>query len=114
MVSLLIFILVAYGASNIMVFSSIFSRFRELVGVNRDNPPFFGKLFGCMMCLPFWWGIILSLFLFSPTLSTNLMKNIDIFELFTINKIILSTFFDGCLASGAVWLIHTIQEKLEK
>ena len=101
MVALLIFILIAYGASNIMVFSSIFKKFRNFVGVNKENPHFFGKLFGCMMCLPFWWGIILSLFMYSPT------------NQFDIPIEYLNVFFDGCLASGSVWIIHTIQEKLE-
>lgn len=113
MVSLFIFILVAYGASNIMVYGSIFANFREVMGVNKDNPSFFGKLFGCMMCLPFWWGVILSSFLFSPTLSTGLLTDYSFFELFTINKYILASFFDGCLASGSVWLVHTVQEHLE-
>ena len=101
MINLLIFVLVAYGASNIMVFGSIFENFRNFMGVNSDKPNFFGKLFGCMMCLPFWWGVILSVFMFSPTGELNPM----------INHI--NIFFDACLASGSVWLLHTIQEKLE-
>jgi hypothetical protein len=101
MVALLVFILVAYGASNIMVFSSIFKKFRNLFGVNADEPSFLGKLFGCMMCLPFWWGVLLSLFMYSPTGQLDLPIEY------------LNVFFDGCLASGAVWLVHTIQEKLE-
>ncbi len=114
MISLVIFILVAYGASNIMVFGSIFAKFREMIGVNKENPNFFGKLFGCMMCLPFWWGIILSITLFSPTLNLDLLQSYDFFGENPINKSILCSFFDGCLASGAVWLLHTLQEKLEK
>lgn len=111
MISLLIFILIAYGASNIMVFGSIFEKFRTIVGANKEEKSFFGKLFSCMMCLPFWWGVILSLFMYSPTLNTNLLHDIQILN---IDKISLSIFFDGCLASGSVWLIHTLQEKLEK
>ena len=101
MLELVVFILVAYGASNIMVFSSIFNKFRDLVGVDSDQPSFFGKLFGCMMCLPFWWGVLLSIFMYSPT------GQVD------VPIAHLNIFFDGCLASGSVWLIHTIQEKLE-
>ena len=84
-----------------MVFSTIFQKFRDLVGVDSEEPTFFGKLFGCMMCLPFWWGILLSLFMYSPT------GQLDIsFEY-------VNVFLDGCLASGAVWFVHTIQEKIE-
>lgn len=113
MVELFIFLVTAYGASNIMIFGSIFDKWRNLFGVNKDNPPFFGKLFGCMMCLPFWWGVILSIFMYSPTLYTGLMTDITIFN-FTLSKEVLSTFFDGCLSSGGVWFIHTVQEKIER
>lgn len=101
MIELLIFILIAYGATNIMVFGSIFENFRNLVGVNSDNPKFFGKLFGCMMCLPFWWGVLLSIFIYSPS------------NTFSIDIEYLNIFLDGCLASGSVWLLHTLQESLE-
>jgi len=111
MTNLFIFMLVAYGASNIMVFSTIFSKWRTFFKVGSTNPGFSGKLFGCMMCLPFWWGVILSLLMFSPALSTGIQD--IVIKGFTFPKEILGTFFDGCLASGGVWFIHTIQEKLE-
>lgn len=113
MVALLIFILVAYGASNIMVYGSIFEKFRRLMGTHKENPSFFGKLFGCMMCLPFWWGVLLSIFMYSPVLATGMVQDINIFGLFTINDYVISVFFDGCLASSSVWLIHTMQEHFE-
>ena len=112
MTSLLIFVIVAYGASNIMVFSSIFQKWRNFFGTDNENPSFFGKLFGCMMCLPFWWGVILSLLMFSPALSTG-MSDLTLFN-FTIPKEVLATFFDGCLSSGAVWFVHTVQERIEE
>ena len=97
---LLIFILIAYGASNIMVFSSIFKKWRKIF--LKISPNFFGELFNCMICLPFWWGVIISIFFYSPTL------------ILSPDNIILTTFFDACLASGSVWLLHTLQENLEK
>ena len=112
MTNLLTFLLIAYGASNIMVFSSIFKKWRLFFGTDKDEPSFFGKLFGCMMCLPFWWGIIISLLMYSPTLAMNGDISIVIFG-FEIQPQYVATFFDGCLASGGVWLIHTLQEKLE-
>lgn len=112
MTQLFIFILVAYGASNIMVFSSIFEKWRKFFRVDQNEPGFFGKLFGCMMCLPFWWGVILSLLMFSPALSTG-MSDLTIFNV-TIPKEGLAAFFDGCLGSGSVWLVHTIQERIEE
>tara|TARA_R110000796_G_scaffold18980_2_gene57140 strand:- start:7795 stop:8094 length:300 start_codon:yes stop_codon:yes gene_type:complete len=97
---LVIFILVCYGISNIMVFSSVFKWWRD-VWV-RISPNFFGELFNCMMCLPYWIGMILSLMGFSPFLH------------YYETEMWIAMFIDGFLASGSVWLLHTLQEKLEK
>jgi hypothetical protein len=112
MTNLLTFILIAYGASNIMVFSSIFKKWRVFFGTDDEQPSFFGKLFGCMMCLPFWWGVIISLLMYSPSFAMVDDIPVTIFG-FDIPTKYLATFFDGCLASGTVWFVHTLQEKLE-
>lgn len=112
MTNLLTFILIAYGASNIMVFSSIFKKWRVFFGTDEETPSFFGKLFGCMMCLPFWWGIIISLLMYSPSFAMVGDTPLTIFGL-EIPSGYLATFFDGCLASGSSWFVHTVQEKLE-
>ena len=112
MTNLFIFMLVAYGASNIMVFSTIFSKWRTFFRVGAEDSGFFGKLFGCMMCLPFWWGVILSLLMFSPVLSSGGIDD-TLIRGFTFPKEVLGAFFDGCLASGSVWFIHTVQERIE-
>jgi len=97
---LLVFILICYGASNIMVFSSLFEKWRLFW--NKISPNFFGDLFECMICLPFWWGVILSLAVYSPS------------AIYVgAEYIILAAFLDGCLASGSVWFLHTIQEYME-
>tara|TARA_R110000851_G_scaffold277247_1_gene430373 strand:- start:979 stop:1314 length:336 start_codon:yes stop_codon:yes gene_type:complete len=98
---LIVFFLITYGIANIMIFSSIFNRWRNFW--DKISPNFFGELFKCMICLPFWIGIFLSFSGFS----------ISGFY-FDILSIYFSAFIDGCLASGGVWLIHTLQEKLEK
>ena len=112
MTNLLTFILIAYGASNIMVFSSIFKKWRTFFGTDEEQPSFFGKLFSCMMCLPFWWGVIISLLMYSPSFAMVGDAALTIFGL-EIPSNYLATFFDGCLASGSVWFVHTIQERLE-
>jgi hypothetical protein len=103
---LLLIILVGYSISNIIVFGSIFSGLRETAEIY--NPNFFGKLFSCMMCTPWWVGFILSLGShiigyteFSPFYSNGL------------ENMYISIFLDSCLISGTTWLIHTVQEKLE-
>lgn len=103
---LILFILLNYGISNIVVFGSIFNGFREYW--DRVNPSFFGTLFSCMICFPFWSGVMVStLFhvtgfsVMSPFFSNGL------------EVLYLSIFFDACLSSGTTWLIHTLQESLE-
>lgn len=97
----IIFLLVAYGISNIMVHSSIFEWWRILWV--KLSPNFFGELFQCMICLPFWVGAFISIMFLS--LSSKYLN---------IDSMFLSAFIDGCLTSGGVWLIHTLQEKLER
>jgi hypothetical protein len=101
-----LFILIAYGFSNIVVYGSIFSGMRDLF--DERSPDFFGKLVNCMMCFPTWVGFFLSLTFFSPTLHYGL----DDFWFFP--KEFLSVFFDGVLASGTTWVIHTFQETMER
>jgi hypothetical protein len=97
---LILFILISYGISNIMVFSSIFKVWRNFWV--RISPNIFGELFTCMICLPVWVGIIISFLGMSPTL--------HYFDTPTW----LGWILDGFLASGGVWLLHTLQESLEK
>jgi hypothetical protein len=107
----LLFILIAYGFSNIVVYGSIFSGLRNFS--NNFSPNFFGKLFSCMMCLPTWIGFLLSVTFFSPTLHYGI-NDFEVFNLFVIPKGVLSIFFDGVLASGTTWLLHTFQEMMER
>lgn len=104
--NLLVFILTCYGISNIVIFGSIFKTFREYWQI--VSPDFFGKLFTCMICLPTYVGFFISigahvtgLYQFSPFASMGL------------NNPLIAIFLDGCLASGSVWLLHTLQEHLE-
>jgi hypothetical protein len=62
----LLFILITYGFSNIVVYGSIFNGFREFW--KNVNPNFFGTLFSCMVCFPTWAGFFMSLTFFSGIL----------------------------------------------
>ena len=102
---LLIFILLGYGITNILVFGSIFESWR--IFWDKNSPNFFGKLFSCPMCLSTWIGFVLSyLFLTLSVYTPMASYGLDIMP--------LNIFLDGCLMSGGVWLIHTIQEYFEK
>lgn len=107
-----IYIIMAYGISNIMVFGSgpfrIFERIRYW-GENINEH--FGSMFNCMMCLPTNLGIILSLlnwfFIPIPFTPFNIVFS-SCYGLWWLTAIL-----DGAFTSGAVWLINTIQEYFE-
>ena len=104
---LLLIMLVGYGISNIVVFGSLFEGFREFT--STISPNFFGKLFSCMMCTPWWVG-------FSLSLGAQLtgFTQFSPFYSYGLESIYISIFLDACLISGTTWLIHTVQEKLEE
>jgi len=86
--NLLLFILICYGMTMILVYGSIFNLIRPKEG-------FFGKLFKCTMCTGFWVGIIVNLLMF--------LINKDIF-----NSILLGSFLSGCISSGTSYLLSRI------
>ena len=108
--NLVIWAMVAYGMTNILVYGSIFNGFRQSIhnwGNNEFAPfQFLGKflsgLISCVLCTSVWVGFFLSLAYFSP--------NVDIIGL---NKI-LSIFFDGMLSAGLVWAINAVIEWFEE
>lgn len=103
---LLIWIFISYGITNIIVFSSLFESFRELI--KKISPKFFGVLFSCPMCMSFWVGVFLSYLFISPITIYFNTNNI------IINNEYFITFLDACFSSGIVWVIHNIEEWFEK
>lgn len=109
MVQLLIWMIVAYGLSNIVVYGSIFNGPRNFInkwGANEYAPfheygEFISKMISCMMCFGFHCGWFLSLTLYSPT------------EEFLYTSSTISWFFDAFLSSGSVWVINSIIEWFE-
>ena len=106
---ILIWFFLAYGFTNIMVWGSIFAGIRNKIAELGDNIlfPFFpvfkfiSGILSCMMCCSTWVGFFLGVFIYSPT-----------HEHFGLTTDI-SWFFDGLLASGAVWAINAIVEWYE-
>tara|TARA_R100001591_G_scaffold116775_2_gene134570 strand:- start:341 stop:661 length:321 start_codon:yes stop_codon:yes gene_type:complete len=94
----LIWILTAYGMSNILVFGSIFEKQRNWI---KRYSKFFGDLISCMMCTSTWVGFFLSLVFYSPTFTMTLIPYTN-------------WFFDGMLASGSVWAINAMVEWFEE
>ena len=104
MVQLLLWMIMAYGISNILVYGSIFNGPRNFINEWGANEPaafsefgaFLSKMLACMMCCSVWVGFFYGIFLYSP-----------VHELLGVRADV-SWFFDGMLSSGAVWAINSI------
>lgn len=109
----IIYILCAYGISNMIVYSSgpfdFFTKLRNFM--DKYAPSNFGELFHCMICFPTWVGIVLSAFdiwllpNYSFTPFNNLFNNNSLWYYIIP--------LDMFITSGTVWLINTIQETFE-
>ena len=82
--SLIVFILAAYGLTQILVFGSIFDPIRPTTGK-------LGELFQCSMCVGFWVGV----FLYGISFYT---------ELFTFELNVVNPFLLGWLSSGTSYI----------
>jgi hypothetical protein len=78
---MLSFVLCAYGLTQILVYGSIFNRFRP----SRH-------FFHCPMCVGFWAGVLL------------LVLN-PFTELFTFDVSLINAFILGCLSSGTSYAL---------
>jgi hypothetical protein len=104
-----LWLIAAYGMSNILVYGSIFEGSRNTIHSmsNTDIPlitPLFKFLSGlivCMMCTSTWVGFFMSLFYSPFTWYLGLHPAFGIF-------------FDGMFASGGVWAINAIVEWFEE
>lgn len=86
--NLLLFVLICYGMTMILVYGSLFNKIRPKEG-------FFGALFKCTMCTGFWVGVFVNICLF--------ILNKDIF-----NSIIIGSFLSGCISSGSSYFLSRI------
>jgi len=110
MTQLVLWMIIAYGVSNILVYGSIFNIPRNYIFNEADHgngffSDFFKVLKGilsCMMCFGFHCGWFLSISIYSP-----------VHEILGVTNII-SWFFDAFLASGSVWAINSIIEWFEQ
>ena len=108
MVQLLLWMVMAYGMSNILVYGSIFNGPRNFINKWGDSKyplngfgAFLSKMLSCMMCCSVWIGFFYGIFLYSP-----------VHEILGVSSW-TSWFFDGMLASGSVWAINSIIEWYE-
>ena len=111
MIQLLIFMIVAYGMTTILVYGSIFNGLRSFIhkqgsedGFIMTRPvfSFLSELIVCPLCTSTWLGFFLSLTMFSPV-----HNFIGLNEYFSV-------FFDGMFSAGSVWSINAIIEWFEE
>jgi hypothetical protein len=105
----LIFILICYGACNNMIYGSIFQGWRDMLAKFGTGGYSIHKLFTCFMCLGTWMGFAVSfiMFLMGYTKLTPVGS-------LGVENVYLMVFLNGLLATAGVWLIHTLQEFLER
>jgi ribosomal protein S19 len=112
-VVLFIFSILAYGISNHFVYAHgpfhIYDKIRDLANKIHSN---LGELFQCMICFPTWVGFILSIFNSAFYPEVNLTPGMILLGNYAPWWVIM--IIDGFFASGIVWLIHTLQEALER
>lgn len=108
MTQLVLFMILAYGFSTIMVYGTIFKGMRNFIKAYGESELIFSDTFNfisgilsCMMCCSTWVGFFLGLVLFSPT------------HQFFGTSPYISWFFDGLFSSGAVWAINAFIEWFE-
>ena len=109
---LIIYLLCAYGVSNMIVYSNgPFNVFNNLRSWFDTFPSNLGEMLHCMICFPTWVGIILSsidMFCLNECSFTPfniLIRNDDLWYYIIP--------LDAFLTSGSIWLLHTFQEALE-
>jgi len=111
--SLFVYIITAYGLSNIIVYSSgpfnLFSKIRTYSA--EYLPSNLGEVFSCMICFPTWVGIFASLANYFLLPSINFTPS---FLLFPNASIFFAIIIDACFTSGIVWLIDTLENYYEK
>ena len=110
---IVIYILVCYGMANMIVYANgPFHIFRKLHSYLDREYPMLGEMISCMICLPTWIGFLMSAInIIFFTYSAFTPMNSVIFDK---NLWPIIVFLDGMLTSGACWLIHTLQEMMER
>ena len=102
MTEYIIFIILNYAITNILCYGGIFQGMRDWFD---KYITFIGDLFACMMCMGMWIGMILSFLYFQPVIVTHFNEYVNYG---------LNIFLGGAFGSGTTWLIHTMQEFIER
>jgi hypothetical protein len=96
--TLLLWVLAAYGMTSILVWGSIFESTRTFI---KKHSKFFGDLITCTLCTSTWVGFFMSIVLGGLTI-----------KFFEVNWIV-GIFWDGMFSAGSVWALNAIIEYFE-
>ena len=113
MLNLMIYFILAYGISNIIIFASgPFHIFLKMHSFFKKHMPMMEEMTSCFICLPTWVGFFLSAMnmLLFPAIQFTPMMMIGL----PVEYWYVAVFFDGLITSGGCWLINTVQEALER
>lgn len=107
-----LYIIMAYGFSNMMVYGSgPFRMFEYIRNTSSNISEHFGSMFSCMMCFPANVGWVISL------IDWFLLPSIAItpFNIFLLGTNLwwVALIADCCFTSGAVWIIHNVESFFE-
>ena len=105
----IIFILICYGACNNLIYGSLFEGWRNFLSKFGNGGYSLYKLFTCFMCLGTWMG-----FAVSAILAYYGYEKLTPMGSLGITNLQLIIFFNGLISAAGVWLIHTLQEFLER
>lgn len=112
-ISIFCYILVSYGIANLFVYSNgpfhIFEKWRNFTHNIHEQV---GEMFTCMLCLSTWIGLFLSI--------VNIVL-LPLFPFTPFNIILgasgmywLIVLLDMGFTSACVWLIHQLEEMMER
>lgn len=105
MIDLLIFILVSYGLTQILVYGKIFDFIRPKRGK-------LGELFSCTMCVGWWVGAFL--YVVSPYIDLFSFGGISLASAIHIGSVeysiygLVSMVLVGCLSSGTSYMLDKL------
>lgn len=112
--NLFVFTVLCYSVSNHFVYAHgpfhMYDKIRDLASRTSET---LGELFQCMICFPFWVGLLLSL-IDTFFIGGEPFTPFNVVDTYSDMPWWLVSFFDAMFASGAVWLIHTLQEAIER
>jgi len=108
MTALILWMILAYGTANVVVYGKIFAGFRQSIyDYSLTSLPFasgfkfLSEMINCVTCFSVWYGFFLGAAVYSP-----------VHEILGVNPYV-SWFFDGLLSSGAAWAINAVIEWFE-